>query len=1132
MAAFVMLMFNHNPTKSMNKNLLKSHSLGAHHHRGLFTLVILLLMVVSSYGQTLISGKVTSGEDSSPLPGVSVIEKGTTNGVISDAEGNYSITVKSADAILTFSFVGFSLQEASVTGRNKIDIVLATDSKQLSEIVVTALGVEKDVAKLGYSQQKVAGNDLVKAREPNALNSLVGKVAGLTVGSSSEMLGRPQLVLRGETNLLITVDGVPVVTDTWNISPDDIESYTVLKGPAAAALYGSRGQNGAIMITTKRGTKDRRGVAIDVNSSTMIDKGFLTIPKVQNEYGGGEYNTYRFGDDDFGQAGGWNQNDYDVWGPRLNGQLISQYDSPIDPETGKRTATPYIARGKDNLQKFLRAGILSTNNVAISGSGDKYDLRASASHTYQRGIMPNTDLNINNLNLYVGYNFTPKIRLESNLNYSRQYTDNIPDVDYGPNSIIYNIDVWSGADWDINSLKNYWQPGKTNVQQYNFEYIRYNNPWFAAHEWLRGHHKTDLYGYLTVKYKINDWINAAVRSQFTSWDVLRTEKMPFSASAYGRDQKLGDYREDHRNLFENNTDVMVNINKNITPDFNISGLIGSNLRTYYYNSSYITTDYLNVPDVYNFGNSKNPVKAYNYTAPMQVGSGYYSFDFSYKHYATLSTTGRVDKASNLSNGHNTGFYPSVSLSSVISDYLKLPEVISLFKIRGSYANVRNTNTQSSIGPAWSAINAANNGTPLASSTGNPLSYGDVYTSAYDGPIYNSNTYSITRLYNNQPQANYTNIAANPNLKMNSNATTEFGAALKFLDNRVGVDVTRFDAIRGPMIVTQQWSDAAGFHGGTINGVKTEKKGWEITLTGTPVRNSDGLTWNILANFSTYVERYKEFYDGKTSVNGAYIGADSRITYHVGDRVDGLYGYKFYRDSQGNIIHKSNGDIYKDNLVAQKLGHYNPDWVWSVVNTVSYKNFSLNFQFDGRTGGVGQDYVYKKLLQGGREISTVQGAYGIARLAEFNANPNNDPNQAPAATYTGKGVSLASDSPTPTVDPVTGQITNMSDLKLVNNTTPYTLQDYIGSETKFDERVLISRTFTKLRQVTLTYNLPAGLLKGIGFRAASISLVGRNLLYFSKRKDIDWESFIGTYSSAQDLRSPTLRRYGVNINLTF
>jgi TonB-linked SusC/RagA family outer membrane protein len=1082
-------------------------------------LAVCLLTVNFAFAQNAdLSGKVTA-TDGAGIPGVNIIVKGTSIGTTTDTEGNYKLAVP-PDATLVFSSVGYTAQEVTPGNQTTLDIALQEENKYLSEVVVTALGIEKDVSKLAYAQQKVQGADLIKAREPNPLNSLVGKVAGLTVGASSEMLGRPQLVLRGETNVLITVDGVPVVSDSWNISPDDIESYTVLKGPAAAALYGSRGLNGAIMITTKKGSKDKRGFSVDVNSSTMFDKGFLTLPKTQSEYGAGEYNSYRFGDDDFGQKNGYNQNDYDVWGPRLNGQLISQYDSPADPVTGIRSATPWVTKGKNNLQNFLRTGILSTNNIAVSASGDKYDFRASVSHSYQRGIVPNTNLNIDNFNISAGYKFTPRLRFEANVNYSRQYSENIPDVNYGPNSIIYNLSVWTGAEYDVNDLKDYWQPGKIGTQQRYVEYVRYNNPWFFANEWLRGHQKTDLYGFMALKYKITDWLNASVRTQITSWDVLRNEKFPFSASAYGRDQKQGDYREDKRKLYENNTDVLLNVDKVVASDFRVSGLIGANIRTYSYNSSYTTTDYLNVPGIYNFGNSKNPVKTYNYNAPMQVISGYYSFDFSFRNYATLSTTGRLDKFSTFYPGYNQGFYPSVGVSTVISDYITLPEAISFLKLRASYAKVRSAFTSSNIGPAWQA-----------SGYGSPLDYGDTYSSAYDGPIYSSNSYSIYRSYNNAPAATYTTQQASTTLKPPANGSGEVGLDIRFLNNRLGLDVTYFNAIQGPNIVTEQWSTGSGFNGGTLNGVKTEKKGWEVSVTGTPVKTESGFTWNVLANWSTYISRYKEFYGGLTSLNGKYLGADSRIEYKVGDRVDGNYGYNFYRDPSGNIIHKYNGDIYKDNLVPQKLGNFNPDWVWSLVNTVSYKNLSLNFQFDGRVGGVGQDYVYKKLLQGGREISTVEGAYGVARLAEFNANPNNDPNKI-TPTYVGQGVALTPASPLPKVDPVSGQITNFGELQLVPNTTPYTLQDYIGTETKFDERYLISRTFAKLRQVTLTYSIPAELLKRTSIRAASISLVGRNLLYFAKRTDVDWDSFIGTYNSAQDLRSPTLRRFGFNINLTF
>jgi len=1090
----------------------------------LLVLLLGLMTATSALAQLSVTGRLTSGEDKSPIPGVNILVKGTTVGTITDTDGRYRINVNSAEDVLVFSFVGFISQEVAVGGRSTIDVALASDTKQLTEVVVTALGIEKDVAKLGYATQKVQGADLIKAREPNPMNALVGKVAGLTVGASSELLGRPQLVLRGETDVLIVVDGVPIVSDTWNISPDDIDSYTVLKGPNAAALYGFRGKNGAILISTKKGTKDKRGFAIDVNSSTMFDKGFLTIPKVQDQYGGGEYNTYRFGDDQFGQVGGWNQNDYDVWGPKLNGQLISQYDSPVDPVTGIRSGTPYIPRGKDNLKHFLQTGVLSTNNVAISASTDKYDIRASVSHSYQKGIVPTTRLEMNNFNITMGYNFTPKLRIESNLNYNHQYTPNFPDVQYGPNSMIYNIDIWGGADWDINDLKNnMWQPGKVGVQQRNYEYYRYNNPWILAREWQRGHYKTDIYGYIALKYTITNWLKASVRSQITSWDMLRTEKFPYSADVYGREQKQGDYREDRRNLFENNTDILFNINKDLGSNFNISGLVGANLRTYSFNSSYATTDYLNVPGVYNFANSKNPVKVYNYTAPMQVGSGYYSFDFGFKNYLTLSTTGRYDKFSTFYSGYNTGFYPSAALSAVISNMVKLPDVISFLKVRASYANVKSGFTgdpgplahpSSTIGPAYAY-------------SGSPIGYGSTYQSAYDGPNYNSNTYTISKPYNNIGAAYYTTVQANSTLKPSANASKEAGVDVKFLENRLGLSVTYFDAINGPGIVTQQWSEASGFSGGTINGVKKEKKGWEVSLSGTPVKTASGLTWDVLVNWSTYVERYKEFYNGLQVLNGQFLNADSRIDYKVGDRTDNFYGYKFYRDPTGQIIHESSGLILRDNRKAQRLGHMNPDYVWSIVNTISYKNFALNFQFDGRVGGVANDYVYYKQLQGGRGIETVQGAYGAARLAEFNANPNNDPSVY-TTTYTGNGVVIASGVPVY----ANGQITNMNELTFAPNTNKQYLQDYINREVGFDERIMISTSFAKLRQLMLSYHLPSGALQRMGIRQASVSLVGRNLLYFAKRSDMDLDQFIGTNLGAQLLQSPTLRRYGVNINLTF
>ena len=805
-----------------------------------------------------------------------------------------------------FSFIGFASREIAVGNQTVLDVVLSADTKQLNEVVVTALGIQKDKAKVGYATQEVDGSSLVKAREPNVLNTLVGKVAGLTVAPSAELLGPPNLLLRGSAPLFV-VDGVPINSDTWNISADDVETYTVLKGPSASALYGYRGQFGAIMITTKRGSKDKRGFSVEVNSSTQLDKGFIAIPEVQDLYGPGDHGKYAFVD---GRGGGLNDTDYDVWGPKFEGQLIPQYDSPVI--NGVRQATPWVARGKDNLKRFIRTGILSTNNIAVSSSTDKYDLRFSASHSHQRGIVPNTQLNITNFNLSAGFNFSPKLRFESNINFNRQYTPNYPDVQYGPNSMIYNMTIWGGADWNVDDMKNYWQPGKEGLQQQYAEYTRYNNPYFLTNEWLRGHYKTDIYGYMSLKYQFSDYLNLAVRTQATTYDLFRTEKFPTSATVYGREQALGDYREDRRNLMETNSDLLLTFNKNVSSDFSLNASVGGAYRHFNSNSSYVSTDYLNVPasslnpSGFSFSNSRNPIIANSYRAPMAVASAYGLFDLTFRNFLTLSATGRLDAISTLLK--NPYFYPSVSLSAVLSDVIQMPEPISFLKLRGSFANVKGGFTQKEIG--------------IRPGASYPLAYGSEYKSSFEGPSYeNSAVYSTPLMHNNQTAAYFTNTLNNPNIKPFSRTNYEGGIDIRFLQNRLGLDVNYFVYNDGPQIFKAPISEGSGYNAQLINGVETRKSGWEATLTGNPIRTASGFNWDVLVNWSTFKEVYTELPPGQDVLYNFY---------RVGDRTDAYYSQAFARvkggQFDGQIINDANGSPlrYPRN---QFLGNANPDWVW-------------------------------------------------------------------------------------------------------------------------------------------------------------------------------------------------------------
>ncbi len=1085
----------------MNKFLFKTQFLGF--SRILF-FVLLAAMYANAQNQN-VSGKI-SAPNGDPIPGVSVLVKSSNQGTNSDATGSYKISNVSPRTVLVFSAIGFVTQEQTVGNQSVINVSFQEDTKTLNEVVVTALGIKKDVRRIGVAIQSVDGASVIKAREPNAINALAGKVAGLTVGIQQEMLRKPNISLRGNSEILFVVDGVPINSDTWNISPDDIETYSVLKGTSASALYGFRGKNGAILITTKRGSKDKRGFSVDVNSSTMAESGFYAIPKVQDEYGPGDHGRYAFGD---GKGGGLNDGDYDGgWGPKFEGQLIPQYDSPIDPVTGKRTSTPWLARGVDNMERFLQTGILSTNNISVASSGDKYNLRFSTSQTSQRGIVPNTKLNISNFNLSSDYKFSDKLSFSSNLQYNRQYTPNIPDVNYGPNSIIYNITMWAGADWSMDDMRNYWQPGKEGIQQIYAEYQRYNNPYFMSYEWLRGHQKSDIIGQAALTYKFTDYLEASVRSQITTWNLFRSEKMPYSAGSYGRDERRGDYREDRRNLFENNTDVLVKFDKDIVKGFNAKIWAGGNIRTFEYSSQYGSTDYLNVPGLYNFNNSANPVRTSNFNSAMRVNSAYYSADFSLKNLLTLSTTGRVDKLSTLPTGNNTFFYPSVALATVISDYVDVPQFISFLKLRASYANVKDGLTRSTIGT-----------TPALSGDGNPIGYGDQYFSPYDGPAYsNSAVYSTPFAYNNIPAGYFTNALNNPELQPSSTSQTEIGLDFRILRNRIGFDLTYFSSDEGPRIFSLPISSATGYTSALVNGIKTKKTGWELAITGSPIKNTNGFNWDIIANYSTFQEKLTEIYPGVNSLNQFF---------KVGDRLDKFYGRAFAKTPDNQIINDASGrPVYAP--ISQFLGYVNPKFVFGINNRFSYKNVNLSFQFDGRVGGVISNYVQRQTYRGGRHIGTTTGQFADARYQDYLG----------VKAYVGEGVQVSNGIPLKF--DADGKITNYAELQFAPNTTKQFVQDYVSRFYNSDEGNLMSRSFGMLREVVVGFNMPEKWFGG-KVRNASISLVGRNLLYFAEKKDIDLNQYVAgggsgsnQYSSSGSSgnQTPSTRRYGVNLNFTF
>jgi TonB-linked SusC/RagA family outer membrane protein len=1078
--------------------------------------VAFILLGLSAYAQEMeVKGKVSS-DAGEPLIGVTVVVAGTATGTVTDIDGGFALRVPGPDAQLTFSYVGFVSKTEAVAGRSFIELGMEEESQAIEAVTVTALGIARASRSVGFSVQEVKGDDMKKVQEVNPISNLVGKIAGMTVSSSAELLEAPKVILRGSSDVLMVIDGVPVNSDGFGISAGDIESYTVLKGPNAAALYGSRGQNGAILITTKKGSKDR--VSVDFSTTNFIDAGFLSLPQMQTEYGIGENYNYAFGDKELDGGKFARAN---VWGPRLEGQPIAQWNSPMNAETGKRDSTPFISY-KGNLEKYLETGFMTSNNASVSTSYDRFSSRISLGHVYQKSYLPNAKLNSSNANIYTGYNLTNKLKAEASLNYNRQYSPNVPNTNYGPDCAVYTFGVYGSSHWNIEDMEQYWMPGKEGIQQQFAEYGRANNPYFLANEWLREHYKTDIVGYAKLTYEFSPELMLSLRSQVTSWDMLRNEKSPVSVNSYGREsEKMGDYSEDRRSLFENNTDLLLTWNKFLTENWHVSALGGGNIRNMEFNSSWITTDYLVVPGVYNFSNSRYALRGYSYDAAMSVHSLYSGLDITFKNFVTLSGTGRVDKLSTLPSDNNTFFYPSLTLSTMVSDYVPLPKFVSSVKARASFANVKGGLTQSNIGASFNAMGFSQ-----------PYSGRRPLMTPYNGPTYeNQDSYQSVSHYNGVPALNLNSTMSDPGLQPYSVTSYEAGTDWGFFNDRAGIDFTYFRMINGPQIFAKDAAPSTGYQKVLINGLVTQKDGVELTGTIIPISKRGGLQWQIVGNWATYKETLREAYGDEDgiSLNGHY--------YEKGERLDAFYGTKYNRTADGQIIYDGTGmPLYSPRGEAHNrfLGYTNPDFVWGVNNTVRYKNVSFAFQFDGRVGGVMFHELAARQFQSGNSPALVEGAYGEARRAEwesFKETGSIEPG------YVGKGVKLVSGTP----KFEKGEIVNMDELVFEENDDAVRLQSYAQSVySNSQEEFMVSKTYAKLREVSLAYSFPAAKL-GRYIKELNIALVGKNLLYFAAVKDLDMDQYGEGFSAAsrqntfrgeRRLQSPTTRQIGFNMSLRF
>lgn len=1008
----------------------------------------------------MVSGTVT-GEEGEPIPGVTVMVKDSTIGIVTDLDGKFSLSVAGPLNVLRFSYIGYKTIEENIGNRSLVDVQLLLDITDLESVVVTALGVEKSVKSLGYAVQGVDGDKLTKAREPNLINSLTGQVAGLQINNSTALFQDPVIRLRGATPLVV-IDGIPSTeNDFWKINADDVESINVLKGATASALYGAIGRNGALMITTKRGGK---GTKVEINSSTMFQPSYLVVPEVQTAYGNGDNGKYAYvnGSGSGTEGFGW------IWGPRLDvpdpntaSGFVErpQYNSPIDPVTGQRIPIPFISRGKDNIRNFFQNGLISSNNVNLTSGNDMGNFRLSASHIYQKGPVPNTDLNNTSFTVAGGYKLSDKLSTDASLTYNRQYTENFPETPYGPENYLYNLVLWTGVDVDVRDLKDYWVSGQEGFQQKHFNNSYYNNPYFQANEYLRGYQKDNTFGQIKLDYQENENLKFTLRTGMNVYALDRTDKEPKSYVKYGRVSR-GNFYIYNSGQLNMNTDFIVSYNKKIGQNFAINTNVGGSNRFIRFRSESLNTDGLAIPNFYNVANSEQPLKGSNRLSQEQINSVFGTVDFEFLNAIFLTVTGRNDWVSTLAVNNNSFFYPSVTLAGVVSDLITMPKTIDFVKVRAG----------------WSQV-----------------SDGRINTDPYS----HIQAYSPGINWGGSPSLVFPSALINPNVKPETSDSFEFGLDTRFFGGKLGLDLTYFQIRDFNNLISVPVSLASGYTSRLENGAEFTRKGWELMLNASPVSTND-FKWTIGLNLSTYKRYLTESFDGSERFGNILVG----------DRTDQLLSNRQYqRTPDGRLIIGQNGFPIRDPY-QRTMGHQNPDFIFGIQNSLSYKQFQLGFGFDGRIGGNIYSLTHEKMWWGGTHPGTVN---------QYREDAING-----LSTYVADGVL------------VTGGSVRYDDFgNILEDTRTYAENEKAVNYISWNKTTLnaeydhyFDASFVKLREVTLTYQVPRNLLRKTAMQNASVSLVGRNLMLWSNVENIDPDSGV------DNLQTPSMRNVGFNINVSF
>jgi len=1045
---------------------------------GFLVLFVVLVAQLTFAQERSVSG-VVSDNAGMPLPGVSVLVKGTKNGTQSDFDGKYTIKAKPND-ILVFSYIGMKSSEKSASSTT-LNIKLASDATQLESVVVTAFGIKRKPKDLGYSVSSIKAEEITNDAEPDLVRSLNGKVAGVNVGVSTGVAGAAnRITIRGVTSFvgknepLIIVDGVAydssqVTTSSQvtggggyesalsSLDPNDIASVDVLKSTSAAALYGSRATNGVIVITTKSGSpgaNKAKKLSVNVGSAAYFEN-ISSLPDYQNTYGAGSNFNY--------------SNSNGSWGPRFDSRatiptwpdLLAAFPSQFGP------TVPYVAK-PNNVKDLFRTGTITDNTIGFNYNGEEGSFNATVSNLSQDGYIPYNTYDRTGFSTGGNFKLANKLTVGANMSYSstKQVGGFFGENQFDGSSSSFARALFLARNWDLNLP--YENP--VNGASVTPLSAQFDHPlWSWEHDQIIT--RTDrIVGGLNLNYTFSDHISASYRVGMNKYSLDRTQVRDLHSRAEGG---IGSLINDKYTNEDIESTLLVNFDYKLSDDFGLKAIVGGNIvqnnnsRLRFYGKGF------KVPDIYTFQNTNDVSNLDDFSSEKRNIGVFTDVTFSYKNYLFLNGTARNDWSSSLPAENRSYFYPSASASFILTDALQMDsDVLTFAKLRGGWAKV-----------------------------------------GRDAPAeFTSLSYELGNTYNGVPTMGNPTDLGDQHIRPEFTEEIEFGTDLEFFQRRIALALSVYKKTSTNLITPITVPSSTGYLTYNTNLGAMENKGLEIELTLVPIKTND-FKWTLFTTFTKNDNKVTKLKDGLDRFN---IAANTPAYVQVGQPYGVFYGSKFARDEEGNyMINQSGGAIIADPTPGI-IGDPNADYKMSFINTFKYKNFTLGAQFDFRKGGDISSSTIESLLGRGVTKDT----------------------QDREKTYIIPGYYGDSNTGQPILDASGNKIPNTIQLSM-NELYFSPAGGNTFAINSVDEADIYDGTVFRLRDVTLTYDVPQDVLKKTPFGQMSLSFIGSNLWYFApnvpKYTNFDPDSTSFGSSNVQGVEvsaAPTARRFGIKLNLTF